>query len=129
MTKCSNDTIMIGCVLFTEIGNFIFTFMCRSHMVVSLCQNLHKCQHRIYMRACFQFFLKLSNSIFSEKNPNGVHVHPGSHHPPPPCNGHYISLSFIYKGENDSYSGENGTDYFRATDRIWLAIDTKDDFY
>jgi hypothetical protein len=42
MTKYLNDTIMIGCALFTEIGNYIFTFMCGSYMANFLCRNLHK---------------------------------------------------------------------------------------
>lgn len=32
MKKYPNDTILIGFVLFTEIGIFIFVFMCRSHL-------------------------------------------------------------------------------------------------
>jgi hypothetical protein len=42
MTIYSNDTIMVGEVLFIEIGNYSFTFLCRSHMVVFYYQNLHK---------------------------------------------------------------------------------------
>jgi hypothetical protein len=42
MTKCSNDTIMIGCALFTLFTKIGITFMCRSHMAVFLCRNLHK---------------------------------------------------------------------------------------
>jgi hypothetical protein len=53
MTKYLNGTIMIGCVLFTVIGNPIFTFMCRiGHtwfFYAKICTN--KYQQWIYMCA------------------------------------------------------------------------------
>jgi hypothetical protein len=42
MTKYSYDTIMVNEVLFTEIGNYSFIFLCRSHIVVFLSQILNK---------------------------------------------------------------------------------------
>jgi hypothetical protein len=54
VTEYLNDTIIIGFVLFTQIGFLIFTFMYRSYMVVLFCQNRHKCQHNIYMHIFFK---------------------------------------------------------------------------
>jgi hypothetical protein len=42
MTKYSNDTIVVGEVLFTEIGICSFTFLCRSYIIVfcpKICTN------------------------------------------------------------------------------------------
>jgi hypothetical protein len=62
ITKCPNNTILIGCAVFTEIGNSIHTFMCKSHMADFYAKiYTNKCLHeKIY----FKFFWNFEIAFF-----------------------------------------------------------------
>ena len=65
MTKCLNNTIIIGSFLFKEIQISISFFLCRTHMVVFVFKNCtSKYQHNLYMRALFHFFWNFEITIF-----------------------------------------------------------------
>jgi hypothetical protein len=42
ITNCPINTTLIAFVLFIEIQIYIFSFLCRQHMVVFCLENLHK---------------------------------------------------------------------------------------